>query len=60
VSTDGYAWTRVPDEQEQFGGPSLQQINALIVWRGTLAAVGSDGSGGEDDAAVWLATPSES
>jgi hypothetical protein len=63
VSSDGQAWTRIPDDSNVFGGEfnlynddGDQQIRDITAWRGGFVAVGTDGRPWvfEYDAAVWL------
>jgi len=61
TSSDGVSWSRVPDDEGVFGGPGSQTMAGVAVWEGGLVAVGLIDSGGDRDAAVWLASdpPSE-
>ncbi len=52
VSTDGYAWTRVPDDQAVFGGPGGQEALSVTAGGPGLVAVGSADS--YQSAAVWV------
>ena len=52
TSPDGITWTRVPQE-EVLGGPSFQAMSSVTVGGSGLIAVGLDGSGADQDAAVW-------
>jgi hypothetical protein len=52
VSTDGYAWTRVPDDQAVFGGPGGQEVLSVTAGGPGLVAVGSADS--YHSAAVWV------
>src|SRR6266581_3278276 len=52
TSRDGSTWTR--DHSQVFGGPGDQAMRRVVVAPPGLVAVGSDGSGGDLDAAVWL------
>lgn len=47
-------WTRV--ESDAFGGSGDQLIHDIAIGGPGLVAVGSDGSGGDLDAAVWYST----
>jgi hypothetical protein len=48
------AWTRI--ESDVFGGSEWQLLNDIAVGGPGLVAVGADGSGGDDNAAVWYST----
>ena len=48
------SWTRV--ESEAFGGSGDQSMYDIAIGGPGLVAVGSDGSGGDWDAAVWYST----
>jgi actin-like ATPase involved in cell morphogenesis len=50
------AWSRVPDDEAVFGGPGDQAMWRAVAGGPGLVGVGSDGSGGELDAAVWTST----
>ncbi len=61
VSTDGYTWERVPDEEGVLGGTGIQLINSVTVGGPDLVAVGQDDPKGspavgwvDSDAAVWV------
>ncbi|MFH1330465.1 MAG: hypothetical protein ABIJ48_07440, partial [Actinomycetota bacterium] len=64
VSSDGLAWTRVPDDAGVFGGQhdyglhdGAQWLSDVIAWNGGFVAVGGDGRGSDSpecEAAVWL------
>jgi branched-chain amino acid transport system substrate-binding protein len=58
-SVDGLKWNRVPHDEAVFGGPGFQLVSSVVVGGPGLVAVGDDGSGGDLDAAVWVAVPSE-
>ncbi|HSR44727.1 MAG TPA: hypothetical protein VLT15_05775 [Acidimicrobiia bacterium] len=47
-------WTRI--ESDVLGGSEWQWIEDIAVGGPGLVAVGADGSGGDDDAAVWYST----
>jgi hypothetical protein len=53
TSPDGFTWTRVPHDEEVFGGAGFQEILSVAVGGPGLVAVGLDESGGDRDAAVW-------
>jgi hypothetical protein len=53
TSPDGFAWTRVSGDEAVFGGAGDQEMMSVAVGGPGLVAVGSDGSGGDFDAAVW-------
>jgi hypothetical protein len=48
TSVDGITWSRVPHDEEVFGGVGGQQMTSVTVGGPGLVAVGSDG-----DAVVW-------
>jgi hypothetical protein len=50
VSTDGFTWSRIPHDEEVFGGDGNQAINDVVAGGPGLVAVGTDTSSG---AAVW-------
>jgi serine/threonine-protein kinase len=50
----GGGWSRL--DQDSLGGPGNQQINAVLPAGPGLVAVGTDGAGGDLDAAVWTST----
>jgi hypothetical protein len=55
TSVDGLTWSRVPDDEEVFGGPGEQQMVSVTAGGPGLVAVGNDGAAGNDqvNAAVW-------
>jgi hypothetical protein len=53
TSTDGEAWTRVPQDAAVFGGAGEQRMWGVAATDAGLVAVGADGSGGDFDGAVW-------
>ena len=53
TSPDGIVWTRVPHDEEVFGGAGFQEILSVTIGGPGLVAVGLDESGGDRDAAVW-------
>jgi hypothetical protein len=53
TSPDGITWSRVHDDEAVFGGERDQVMVSVTVGGPGLVAVGSDGSGGDEDAAVW-------
>jgi hypothetical protein len=53
ISPDGISWTRIPPDEVAFGGGSDQAMWSVVAGGPGLVAVGSDASGGNDDAAVW-------
>jgi hypothetical protein len=52
-SKDGLAWNRVVHDDAVFGGVAQQYMWWVTVGGPGLVAVGHDGSGGDQDAAVW-------
>lgn len=54
TSANGRSWTRVPHDEETFGGADAQLIASITRGGPGLVAVGLDGSGGDFDAAVWV------
>ena len=56
VSPDGLVWSRVPADEEVFGGGADQTIWSVIAGGPGLVAVGDDVSGGDGDAAVWTSS----
>jgi hypothetical protein len=55
VSADGYAWSRIPHDDTVFGGVGWQSMSSVTAGGPGLVAVGEDSSGGDADAAVWVA-----
>ena len=64
TSPDGTTWSRVPHDEAIFGGAGDQEMLSVTVGGpglvavgndGGQAAIGDDGSGGDRDAAVWVA-----
>jgi len=53
TSPDGISWSRVPHDEAVFGGEGDQAMSGVVAGGPGLVAVGSDLSGGDDDAAVW-------
>jgi molecular chaperone DnaK len=53
TSSDGFAWTRVAHDEAVFGGTGDQEMESVAAAGSGLVAVGWDGSGGDQDAAVW-------
>ena len=55
TSVDGLTWSRVPHDEEVFGGPGEQRMVSVTVGPQGLVAVGSDEPAGveQGDAAVW-------
>lgn len=55
TSPDGITWSRIPHDEEVFGGPSYQAMWAVTAGGPGLVAVGEDRSRdfGDGDAAVW-------
>jgi hypothetical protein len=53
TSSDGYTWTRVPDDEAVFGGDSYQLMYAVTEAASGLVAVGYDGPPHARNAAVW-------
>ncbi len=56
TSPDGVTWSRVPHDNAVFGSEGDQSMNSVTVGGPGLVAVGSVGSGGDSDAAVWTST----
>ena len=54
TSPDGITWSRVPHDEAIFGGESDQLMDGVTSGGSGLVAVGSDESGGDLDAAVWV------
>ncbi len=52
VSPDGLTWARLPDDESVLGNGAL--MRSVTAYDGGFVAVGSDDSGGDADAAVWL------
>ena len=57
TSIDGRAWSHVQHQEAEFGGADWQTMEAVAPGPSALVAVGSDHSGGDDDAAVWASPP---
>jgi len=55
TSPDGIAWFRVPHDEAVFGGEGSQVMGSVIAGGPGLLAVGVEESGGNEDAAVWVA-----
>ncbi len=53
TSPDGLTWSRMPHDEEVFGGAGTQEMRSVIAGGPGLVAVGYDESGGDADAAVW-------
>jgi hypothetical protein len=54
TSVDGFTWTRVPDDEEVFGGPGEQRMISVTVGGPGLVAVGSERRfEGQGNAVVW-------
>ena len=53
ASPDGFSWTRIPDDNAALSGPGDQEMMSVTVGGPGLVAVGSDGSDGDFNAAVW-------
>jgi hypothetical protein len=55
TSVDGLTWTRVPDDEDVFGGPGEQQMISVTAGGPGLVAVGNDGAADNEqaNAAVW-------
>ena len=55
TSANGLTWSRVPHDEEIFGGPTEQRMVSVTVGGPGLVAVGSECGGGYScsDAAVW-------
>ena len=56
ISADGLAWTRVPHDEVILGGGGDQWMYVVVAGGPGLVGVGTDGSGGDWDAAVWTST----
>ena len=56
VSPDGATWTRIPHDEAIFGGAGSQVMWAVAAGGPGFVAVGSDDSGGDQDAAVWTSS----
>jgi len=56
-SVDGLTWNRVPHDEAAFGGTDNQEMYSVVVGGPGLVAVGTDWSGGDADAAVWVVAP---
>ena len=54
TSPDGVTWSRVQHDEGVFGGNRTQEMRAVVADGSTFIAVGSDGSGADVDAAIWL------
>jgi hypothetical protein len=46
----------VPHDEEGFGGDGNQQVLSVVAAESGVVAVGDEESGGDFDAAVWVAT----
>ena len=55
TSPDGITWSRVPDDESVFGGTGFHEMLSVTAGGPGLVAVGSDDSGFDLDAAVWVA-----
>ena len=56
TSPDGVTWIRAVNPEAVFGGDGEQAMTG-VEWSGsTLVAVGTDGSAGDNDGAVWTST----
>ena len=55
TSPDGITWSRVPHDEAVFGGESEQWMWSVTAGGPGLVAVGHDGTGGDQDGAVWVA-----
>jgi class 3 adenylate cyclase len=53
TSRDGSEWSRVPHDEAVFGGSQDQFLQRVTATASGFVAVGSDSSGGDQDAAVW-------
>jgi hypothetical protein len=53
TSPDGVTWSRVPRDNAVFGGAGNQEMRSVTVGGPGLVAVGVDGPGDDQDAAVW-------
>jgi hypothetical protein len=53
TSVNGLAWSRVPHDEAALGGAGDQWIYVVVAGGPGLVGVGTDGSGGDWDAAVW-------
>ena len=52
-SRDGMVWDRIPHDEAVFGGDGDQMMGGAVAFDTGVVVVGSDASGGEQDAAVW-------
>jgi hypothetical protein len=57
TSSDGATWTRLEADPAVFGGSGEQLIKWVLTTPDRIVAAGWDGSGGDLDAAVWVAEP---
>ncbi len=56
TSPDGLNWTRVPHDEDIFGGPGVQEMESITTGGPGLVAVGLDYAGGHAAAAAWVET----
>jgi hypothetical protein len=58
TSSDGFTWSRVPHDEDVFGGEGEQRMVSVTVGGPGLVAIGFDrgAQGGEGDAAVWTSS----
>ena len=54
TSNDGMRWSRVRDDVQALGGEGFQFMSSVTVGGPGLVAVGADGPGDDQDAAVWI------
>ena len=54
TSVDGITWSRVPHDEAVLGGTNPQRMNGVTVGGPSLVAVGSESSGDDRWAAVWI------
>jgi len=55
-SPDGLGWSRLPHDEMVFGGDGQQEMVSVVVGGPGMVAVGSDSSGGQPAAAVWVSS----
>jgi len=56
TSPDGVVWSRVAHDEAVFGGDANQQVVSVATMESGIVAVGDEESGGDFDAAVWVAS----
>lgn len=55
-ASESVTWSRVAHDEDILGGGGEQQMNGVVAGGPGLVAVGSDESGGDQDAAVWTSS----